>query len=177
MTAAHHADMETVPPSGSEALPGGTNLLGDQFTIERPLSNGGFGITYLANDNFLNRRVVIKECYPEVFCRREGRNVLVRSSQHQEKYRAIVQMFMREARAIAKLKHPNIVGVHRIFEDNETAYMVLDLIEGRDLLSVIKDTYDQVSPDQVKELLVKVLDAIDLVHQQTAKASKRNKKD
>ena len=50
--------------------------------------------------------------------------------------------------------------MHRIFEDNETAYMVLDLIEGRDLLSVIKDTYDQVSPDQVKELLVKVLDAI-----------------
>ena len=157
--------METVPPTGSEALPSGTDLLGDQFTIERPLSNGGFGITYLANDNFLNRRVVIKECYPEVFCRREGRNVLVRSSQHQEKYRAIVQMFMREARAIAKLKHPNIVGVHRIFEDNETAYMVLDLIEGRDLLSVIKDTYDQVSPDQMKELLVKVLDAIDLVHQ------------
>jgi len=89
----------------------------------------------------------------------------VRSATHQEKYRAIVQMFMREARAIAKLKHPNIVGVHRIFEDNETAYMVLDLIDGRDLLSVIKDSYDEVPPDQVKELLLKVLDAIDLVHQ------------
>ena len=165
MTAANHADLDVVPPTGSEALPSGTNLLGDQFTIERPLSNGGFGITYLAQDNFLSRRVVIKECYPEVFCRREGRNVLVRSSVHQEKYRAIVQMFMREARAIAKLKHPNIVGVHRIFEDNETAYMVLDLIEGRDLLSVIKDAYDEVTPDQIKDLLIKVLDAIDLVHQ------------
>ncbi|SFS19695.1 serine/threonine protein kinase [Yoonia litorea] len=165
MTAAKHADLDIVPPEGSEALPSGTDLLGDQFTIERPLSNGGFGITYLAKDNFLNRRVVIKECYPEVFCRREGRNVLVRSSVHHEKYRAIVQMFMREARAIAKLKHPNIVGVHRIFEDNETAYMVLDLIEGRDLLSVIKDTYDEVAPDQIKDLLIKVLDAIDLVHQ------------
>jgi serine/threonine protein kinase len=165
MTAAHHADLEAAPPTGSEALPSGTNLLGDQFTIERPLSNGGFGITYLAQDNFLGRRVVIKECYPEVFCRREGKNVLVRSTVHEEKYRAIVQMFMREARAIAKLKHPNIVGVHRIFEDNETAYMVLDLIEGRDLLSVIKDTYDEVEPEQIKELLLKVLDAIDLVHQ------------
>ena len=165
MTAAKHADLDVVPPSGSEALPSGTTLLGDQFTIERPLSNGGFGITYLAQDNFLNRRVVIKECYPETFCRREGEKVLVRSHVHQEKYRAIVQMFMREARAIAKLKHPNIVGVHRIFEDNETAYMVLDLIEGRDLLSVIKDTLDEVAPDQVKELLIKVLDAIDLVHQ------------
>jgi len=106
MTAANHADLDAVPASGSETLPSGTKLLGDQFTIERPLSNGGFGITYLAQDNFLSRRVVIKECYPEAFCRREGRDVLVRSSTHEEKFRAIVRMFMREARAIAKLKHP-----------------------------------------------------------------------
>jgi len=165
MTAANHADLDAVPASGSETLPSGTKLLGDQFTIERPLSNGGFGITYLAQDNFLSRRVVIKECYPEAFCRREGRDVLVRSSTHEEKFRAIVRMFMREARAIAKLKHPNVVGVHRIFEDNQTAYMVLDLIEGRDLLSVIKDDLDQVSPEQTKELLLKILDAMDLVHQ------------
>jgi serine/threonine protein kinase len=74
-------------------------------------------------------------------------------------------MFMREARSIAKLRHPNIVGVHRIFEDNETAYMVLDLIHGRDLLSLIKDEDDILSPLQVKEVLVKTLDAVKLVHQ------------
>jgi serine/threonine protein kinase len=140
-------------------------LLGDQFTIERQLSSGGFGITYLAQDNFLSRRVVIKECYPEVFCRREGKRVLVRSNTHHEKYRAIVKMFMREARSIAKLRHPNIVGVHRIFEDNDTAYMVLDLIHGRDLLSLVKDKEDALSADQVKSVLIKVLDAVELVHQ------------
>jgi serine/threonine protein kinase len=165
MTAANHADLDVIPPEGSEALPSGTTLLGDQFTIERPLSNGGFGITYLAQDKFLGRRVVIKECYPEAFCRREGRNVLVRSNTHQEKYRAIVEMFMREARSIAKLRHPNVVGVHRVFEDNETAYMVLDLIHGRDLLSLIKDEHDILSPGQVKEILIKTLDAVELVHQ------------
>ena len=165
MTAANHADLDVVPPPGSEALPAGTNLLGEQFTIERPLSNGGFGITYLAQDNFLSRRVVIKECYPETFCRREGRDVLVRSAQHEEKYRAIVKMFMREARAIAKLRHPNIVGVHRIFEDNKTAYMVLDLINGRDLLGLINDRHDALTPHQVKSVLVKVLDAMNLVHE------------
>jgi serine/threonine protein kinase len=149
---------------GSETLPDGAPLLGDQFTIERPLSNGGFGITYLAKDNYLDRKVVIKECYPEVFCRRQGRDVLVRSHTHQEKYRAIVEMFMWEARSIAKMRHPNIVGVHRIFEDNETAYMVLDLIQGRDLLSIIHDEHEKLSPDQVKEILIKVLDAVDLVH-------------
>jgi serine/threonine protein kinase len=164
MTAATNADLNEVPPEGSEALPNGTPLSGDQFTIDRPLSNGGFGITYLAQDNYLERSVVIKECYPEVFCRRHGKDVLVRSNTHQEKYRTIVEMFMREARSIAKMRHPNIVGVHRIFEDNQTAYMVLDLIQGRDLLSVINDKRETLTPDQVKEILIKVLDAVDLVH-------------
>ena len=165
MTAATQAFEDVEQEERSEALPDGTLLLGDQFTIHRALSNGGFGITYLAKDNFLDRDVVIKECYPEVFCMREGRNVLVRSDQHKEKYRTIVKMFMREARSIAKMRHPNIVGVHRIFEDNQTAYMVLDLIHGRDLLSIINDENDPLPPAQIKEILIKVLDAVDLVHQ------------
>ncbi|MCK0097257.1 serine/threonine protein kinase [Yoonia sp. F2084L] len=164
MTAATGAEIEQDINQGSEALPHGTALLEDQFTIDRPLGNGGFGITYLARDNYLDRNVVIKECYPEVFCLRQSRKVLVRSTQHHEKYRTIVEMFMREARSIAKMRHPNIVGVHRIFEDNETAYMVLDLIQGRDLLGIINDEREKLAPDQVKEILIKLLDAVDLVH-------------
>ena len=154
------------PSETSELLPNGTRLLGDQFTIKRPLSSGGFGITYLAQDNYLERSVVIKECFPEVFCRRDGKDVLVRSHTNHKKYRAIVEMFMREARSIAKMRHPNIVGVHRIFEDNETAYMVLDLIDGRDLLDIIHDEHQELTPAQVKATLIKVLDAVDLVHKQ-----------
>lgn len=153
------------PSEQSEALPNGTTLLGDQFTITRPLSNGGFGITYLAQDNYLERSVVIKECFPEVFCRRDGNRVFVRSHSNHEKYRAIVEMFMREARSIAKMRHPNIVGVHRIFEDNETAYLVLDRIDGRDLLDIIKDKSQVLTPGQIKATLIKILDAVDLVHQ------------
>ncbi len=157
--------IKDLPSEQSEALPSGTTLLGDQFTIERPLSNGGFGITYLAQDNYLERSVVIKECYPEVFCRRDGNRVLVRSHSNHEKYRAIVEMFMREARSIAKMRHPNIVGVHRIFEDNETAYLVLDRIDGRDLLDIVKDKDQTLTPAQIKAALIKILDAVDLVHQ------------
>ncbi|MDP5359894.1 MAG: serine/threonine protein kinase, partial [Paracoccaceae bacterium] len=158
------ANRSHVDEQRSDALPDGTALLGTQFTIDRPLSNGGFGITYLAKDNLLDRNVVIKECYPEVFCARDGINVVVRSAQHKEKYRKIVEMFMREARSIAMMRHPNIVGVHRIFEYNQTAYMVLDLIQGRDLLNIIKDDRESLSADQVKEILIKLLDAVDLVH-------------
>lgn len=165
MAAATEKKTDDLPSEQSEALPPGTTLLGDQFTINRPLSNGGFGITYLAQDNYLERSVVIKECYPEVFCRRNGNSVLVRSHSNHEKYRAIVDMFMREARSIAKMRHPNIVGVHRIFEDNETAYLVLDRIDGRDLLDIIKDGDQRLSPAQVKATLIKILDAVQLVHE------------
>jgi len=164
MDGATTAEMDDAPTERSEALPNGTLLLGDEFTVERPLGNGGFGITYLAIDNYLERRVVIKECFPEVFCRRDGQQVLVRSGQHRDKYRSIIDMFMREARSIAKMRHPNIVGVHRVFEYNSTAYMALDLIEGRDLLSLIKEDRDRLTPEQVREILIKVLDAVDLVH-------------
>lgn len=166
MTAASQVKTQTERTNRGDALPNGTVLLEDQFTIRRRLGNGGFGITYLAHDNYLERGVVIKECYPDVFCRRDGKNVYVRSEGHYEKYRSIVEMFMREARAIAKMRHPNVVGVHRIFEDNDTAYMVLDLIDGRDLLDIIKDPEQQLKPNHVHDILIKLLDAVDLVHRQ-----------
>lgn len=144
----------------------GTSLLGDQFTILGKLGNGGFGITYLANDNYLDRHVVIKECFPEIFCRRTGASVQVRSRTNHDKYRSIVEMFTREARSIAKMRHPNIIGVHRVFEDNDTAYIALDLIEGQDMLEIINEDRRKLTPVQVKEILIKLLDAVQMVHEQ-----------
>lgn len=166
MTSANSAELEGAPEERNEALPDGTSLLGDQFTITSKLGNGGFGITYMAMDNYLERSVVIKECFPEVFCHRAGKSVLVRSTANQDKYRSIVDMFMREARSIAKLRHPNIIGVHRVFEDNDTAYMALDHIDGRDLYDIIKKDPNALSPPQIRNMLTKLLDAVDLIHQQ-----------
>ncbi len=166
MTAVERAESEAAPSDRTEALPDGTCLLGDQYTITSRLSNGGFGITYLATDNYLDRTVVIKECFPEVFCHREGTSVLVRSQSNSDKYRSIVDMFMREARSIAKMRHPNIVGVHRVFEDNDTAYMALDLIEGQDLRQFMKDGEQTLPARQIREMLIRLLDAIDMVHKQ-----------
>ncbi len=151
--------------SDDVGLPDGTLLMDGEFTITGQISRGGFGITYLARDNSLNRTVVIKECFPEAFCnRRDNCSVIVRSSTHQDQYKSIVHMFMREARSIAKMRHPNIVGVHRVFEDNHTAYMALDLIEGRDLKEIIEDDNRDLTPTQIRDMLFKVLDAIELVH-------------
>lgn len=147
-----------------EALPMGADLLGGKFKVERQIGSGGFGITYLAQDIYLERNVVIKECFPEAFSFRFGNMVKVNSPRHEAQYRKTVEMFMREARSIAKMRHPNIVSVHQVFEENETAYMVLDLIEGRDLLDIISDDHDLLKPDQVSAMLVKLLDAVELVH-------------
>ena len=150
----------------SDELPIGTHLLGGEFEILCKLGNGGFGITYLAMDLNLNRRVVIKECFPEICCLRDGRDVVVRKNAAGERFPSMLKMFKHEARSAAQIRHPNVVGVHRVFEDNSTAYMVLELIEGRDLFDLIEDEDDNLTPVEVNEILIKLLDAIALVHRE-----------
>ena len=148
-----------------QALPVGTTLSGDQFTITEHLGSGGFGITYRARDNVLGRTIVIKECFPTDLCFRNGQDVAVRNPAHGEQMRSIISMFMREARSLAKLRHPNVVGVHRAFEENRTAYMALDLIEGRDLADFLEAGDVSLSPGRVRDILLQLLDAIEKVHE------------
>ena len=72
-------------------------------------------------------------------CHRERNTVLVRSRSHAADFASIVKLFGNEARRLAKLQHPNIVGVHQVFEDNDTAYMALDFIEGPDMLTCLEE--------------------------------------
>ncbi|MDJ0639606.1 MAG: serine/threonine-protein kinase [Paracoccaceae bacterium] len=159
------ADIAQGASLAEQALPIGTVLSGDQFTITGHLGAGGFGITYRATDNMLGRTIVIKECFPEDLCMREGKDVVVRNNAYEKQIRSVVKMFMREARSLAKLRHPNIVGVHRAFEENGTAYMALDLIDGRDLLDILDANATQLSPARVTSILVRLLDAIEKVHE------------
>ncbi len=148
-----------------DELKPGTKLMHGQYTIESFLNAGGFGITYLARDS-LDRKVVIKECFPGAFCRRSRYVVQARSRAHQNELQSIVRLFVQEARSLAKLDHPNIVGVHHVFEDNDTAYMALDYVEGRDLLDTIEDPNSTLSPAQTKTILKEVLGAVGFIHDQ-----------
>lgn len=156
-----------VPETSSEGfvdeLKPGTSLFHGQYKITRYLNAGGFGITYLATDS-LKRQVVVKECFPSSFCRRVEHSVMARSRGHQGELRSIVRLFTREAEALAKLQHPNIVSVHQVFEDNNTAYMAIDFIEGHDLLAITKKKVLILRPDQIVEILKKTLKAIGCVH-------------
>ena len=148
-----------------DELKPGTQLMHGQYTIESFLNAGGFGITYLARDS-LDRKIVIKECFPGAFCRRSRSIVQARSRAHQNELQSIVRLFVQEAKSLAKLNHPNIVGVHQVFEDNDTAYMALDFVEGRDMLDTMDDPDITMTPGQIKQMLIDVLGAVQFIHDQ-----------
>ena len=145
-------------------LPPGTKLMYGQYTVEQYLSSGGFGITYLAQDS-LNRLVVIKECFPSSFCRRTQNKLRPHSRENLEELNKIVGLFTQEALSLAKVEHPNIVGVHQVFEENNTAYMALDFVRGRDLQDIALVNKIKLQPEQVTSILSKLLDAIGHVHE------------
>ncbi len=145
-----------------ELLPG-TTLFHGQYRIIRFINSGGFGITYLAKDS-LDRDVVIKECFSSTFCRRTATRVRARSHGTQGHMQKIVQSFLYEARSLASLKHPNIVGVHQVFEENDTAYMVLDYIRGHDLLDIIDEKRGGLTPDRIMAITAKLVSAVGYIH-------------
>jgi Protein kinase domain len=164
------AQQKAVEPAVDEVddlideLQPGAKLLKGQYTITRYLNSGGFGITYLAKDS-LDRDVVIKECFPSSVCRRSKVMVAARSRAHTAELRSVIQLFVREARNLAKIVHPNIVSVHNVFEDNGTAYMALDYIDGLDLQQVIDGEGERPAPDQIVDITGKLIRAVGFIHE------------
>jgi Protein kinase domain len=154
---------EDLGTSADELAPG-TKLLFGQFTIESFVNSGGFGIIYIARDS-LDRQVVIKECFPSTFCRRIGTTVGARSRAQQDEFRSAVKHFVQEAVTLSQLDHPNIIKVHHVFEDNETAYMAMDYIDGPDLLQTVEGSARPLTPKEIIAFLHTMLDALGHVHE------------
>lgn len=150
--------------TAADELAPGTRLLYGQFTIESFINSGGFGIVYIARDS-LDRQVVIKECFPSAFCRRIGTTVGARSRAQQDEFRSAVKGFLQEALTLSQLDHPNIIKVHHVFEDNETAYMAMDYIDGPDLLQTVEGTARPLTPKEIVSFLHTMLDALGHVHE------------
>ncbi|ABD57058.1 serine/threonine-protein kinase [Jannaschia sp. CCS1] len=146
-----------------DELPAGASLCHGQYTIENYLNAGGFGVTYLARDS-LGRRIVIKECFPSAMCFRSNQTVCVRSQGNTIEFSTILDLFEKEARALAAMQHPYIVGVHQYFRDNGTAYMAMDFVEGETLLDIIETDPGRLTPDFVKKLLTQLLHAVRYIH-------------
>ena len=144
------------------ALPNGTRLR--QYRIEKVLGVGSFGVTYLAHDNDLQSHFAIKEYIPNEFALRQGTTVHPKSSANEDDYRWGLSRFLQEARELAKFRHANIVRVHQIFEENNTAYMVLDFEEGVNFDRWLKNLGRQPAEKELRAILSPLLDALEQVH-------------
>lgn len=150
----------------SQVLKRGVGLRHESYIIERLLGQGGFGITYLATDLSLDRRVAIKEFFSKDYCDRNGESttyVTLGTSSTEEMVSTLKAKFIKEAKNIAKLDHPGIVKIHTAFEENNTAYYVMDYIEGRSLSEIVK-TKGPLSVRQAIDIMNQVGKAIEYIH-------------
>ena len=144
------------------ALRAGTRL--QEYQIQDVLGQGGFGITYLAEDTNLIKPVALKEYLPRDFATRTtGSTVVPNSSADATDYRWGLERFLDEARTLARFDHPHLNKVHRFFEANGTAYLVLEYIDGQ-TISHLLTKYPTVPDTHLQRIIHEVLSGLAEVH-------------
>lgn len=139
----------------------------DTYRIERVLGQGGFGITYLATDLNLDRPVAIKEFFPQDYCDREltTSHVSLGTQSSADFVNRLKVKFLKEARNIAKFDNQGIIKIHAAFEENNTAYYVMDYIEGESLSDMVKKN-GPLSQEKALKYISQVGKALTYVHDQ-----------
>jgi serine/threonine protein kinase len=141
-------------------------LLQGQYRIGRVLGKpGGFGITYLAHDIRLDTRVAIKEYLPRDLAGRDSGDLVVsaHSREDGELFRYGLEQFQSEARTLAKFDHAHLVRVRHVFEENGTAYLVMDYYEGLTLAEYLEQR-GKLSEKTALDILMPILDGLREVH-------------
>ncbi len=147
-------------------LPHGT-VIGGQYRIGRLLGRpGGFGITYLGWDVYLQQKVAIKEYLPPEIAARlpQSQGVTVHTQDDRKGFDWGKEQFLREARLVASLNHPNVVRVRGFFNANDTAYLVMDYYEGMTLDGYLQTIKPSIADDVAVALMLLILDGLAYVH-------------
>ena len=153
------------PINNQSMLRVGTVLRGI-YRIDRYLSSGGFGNTYIATNIEFEERVAIKEFFMKGVTQRDDNQttVSVSNSENHNSFLEQREKFKKEARRLRQLNNPHIVRVHDLFEENGTAYYVMDYVDGENLSDRLKRTGKPMTEAEVNEILPQVLDALKTVH-------------
>lgn len=149
-------------------LPHGAVLAG-QYRVGKVLGRpGGFGITYLGWDIYLQQKVAIKEYLPTDIAARltDSQNITLHTADDRQLFETGKAQFLREARIAARLDHPNIVRLRGFFNANGTAYLVMDYYEGMSLDSYFVQVKPLIEPVVASALMQMVLDGLEYVHHQ-----------
>lgn len=150
------------------ALPAETILAG-KYLIGRLLGQGGFGMTYIGWDLALERKVAIKEYYPAGQANRfpGTKKVTWYTSENAQSARQEgMQIFLKEARKMSRVDNiPGVVRVRDLFQENETAYIVMDFVEGETLKARLQKT-GPMGWEQAQEIFLPAIRAMEAVHKQ-----------
>ena len=141
--------------------------LNGRYLVGRSLGQGGFGITYIGRDLLLDTRVAIKEYYPSGVASRNvafSPEITISDQRQVDSIEEGKQKFLSEARALAQFADdPGVVTVRDFFEANNTAYIVMEYLDGHDLRSILRLT--RFSADDIFERMRPVMDALEKIHQ------------
>ena len=154
------------PPKELFQLYPGTVLL-DRYIIGKVLGVGGFGITYRAWDKKLDTIVAIKEFYPISLVNRVPgtNNILIYNIQREKDFYAFKEKFLDEARNMAKFNsESNIVNVYKFFEENDTAYIVMEFLEGECLSDYLKAHNRKIELDYAVKVIEEIANALSKLH-------------
>ncbi len=147
-------------------LPNDTLLQGGKYKIIRFINSGGFGCTYEAEHVMLEMRIAIKEFFIKDFCNRDEKTAHVTVGTQSKKglVDKLRRKFIDEAKALFRLQHPNIVRVTDVFEENGTAYFVMDYIEGHSLSEIVNQE-GPLSEERALKYIRQTADALQYVHE------------
>ena len=140
--------------------------LNGRYRVCRSLGQGGFGITYLAEDELLGQKIVIKEYFPACFARRaEDGSIRITEETDRAAFTEGRNRFLREARILTSLLDvPGVVKAWNYFRENQTAYLVMEYVQGISLRSWLEQNGEVASLDEALEMLRPVVSALASIH-------------
>lgn len=149
-----------------DSLSVGSVLQSGKYKIIKALGQGGFGITYLAEQVALGRKVAIKEFFMKDYCDREDgtSHVSVPTENSRDLVNSFKNKFVKEAQMIASLRNPHIVSIHDIFEENGTAYYVMEYLNNGSLIDIIKQRGPLPEAEAI-QYITQVGDALSYIHE------------
>ncbi len=154
------------PPAMVNHLPYGTVLQG-RYTIGKALGHGGFGITYIAWDNAEQSIVAVKEFFPHsISIRNPGeKEVYCYVDDSLRTYSEGIKKMLDEGRRLSRfMENENIVDVYNFFEENNTAYIVMEYLEGRDLKKYLEEVGGRLEPQAAIRVMLPILNALADMH-------------
>ena len=140
-------------------------MLAGQYVIDKVLGQGGFGITYQATDQKTGERVAVKEFFPDTMATRQDLVVMPFSGERGASYDYGKDRFLEEAQTLAQfLGNENTVHIHSYFEENGTAYFVMDFVEGTSFDVYIREHGGKLGWEETTKILIPIMDALGAVH-------------